>query len=207
VTLDPILLIGPGGHAVACIDVIERAGRFRIAGLVGRASDVGQEVLGYEVIGTDEQLPELLSTIPNALVTLGQIESADARQGLYQRVTASGGTLPVIVSPMAYVSPHARIQSGTIVMHGAVINAAARVGRNCIINSLALVEHGCEVGDHCHISTTAVLNGDVRVGAGTFVGSASSVRQGLTLGERCVIGMGQVVVKDCTDGTRLPHRK
>ena len=32
--MDDILLIGSGGHARACIDVIEQEGRFRIGGLV-----------------------------------------------------------------------------------------------------------------------------------------------------------------------------
>jgi sugar O-acyltransferase (sialic acid O-acetyltransferase NeuD family) len=205
VTLAPLVLIGAGGHAAACIDVIEREGRFRINGLIGRPEDVGQQVLGYSVIGTDEDLPKLLSDNSNVLITVGQIETAELRRTLFDRVVSLGATLPVVVSSGAYVSPHARIDRGTIVMHGAVVNAGARIGANCIVNTLALVEHDCEIGDHCHVSTTAVLNGGVRVGAGTFVGSAASVRQGIRIGESCVIGMGQVVVKDCPAGSRFPQ--
>jgi hypothetical protein len=34
-TRDPILLVGAGGHARACLDVIEQEGRFVVKGLVG----------------------------------------------------------------------------------------------------------------------------------------------------------------------------
>lgn len=34
-----------------------------------------------------------------------------------------GGKLPVIISPLAYVSKHAGIEEGTIVMHYALENA------------------------------------------------------------------------------------
>ena len=43
-------------------------------------------------------------------------------------------------------------------MHGAVINASAIVGCNCIINSQALVEHDTVIGDHCHVATAAAIN-------------------------------------------------
>ena len=49
-------------------------------------------------------------------------------------------------------------------MHDAVINANARIGKNCIINSKALVEHDVIIGDHCHIATGAIVNGEVRAG-------------------------------------------
>ena len=63
-------------------------------------------------------------------------------------------------------------------MHGAVVNAGAVVGRNCIINSQSLMEHDATIGDHCHVATAAVVNGGVRIGAGTFIGSKACIRQG-----------------------------
>lgn len=203
-TLAPILLVGAGGHAVACIDVIEAGGQFTVAGLVGSAEEVGKRVLDYPILGTDEDLPALVTRYPNALVAVGHIKTAESRIRLFERLHSMSCELPTIVSPRAYVSKHATLGAGTIVMHGAVVNAAAAVGRNCIVNSLALIEHDVIVGDHCHISTSAAVNGGARIGAGTFIGSHSSVRQSLQIGERCLIGMGQRVLADCEDGTHIP---
>ena len=41
-----LLLIGAGGHAKSCADVIERGGAYRIAGVVGLPLEVGQLCLG-----------------------------------------------------------------------------------------------------------------------------------------------------------------
>lgn len=202
----PILLIGAGGHSHACIDAIEREGRFRIVGLVCAVDEDRRDRLGYPVLGTDDDLPALRRSCANALVAAGQIRSPALRQRLFQQAQMLGFNLPVIVSAHAHVSRHARVGAGTLVMHGAIINAGACVGSNCIVNSRALVEHDALVGDHCHIATGAILNGAVRVGAGTFIGSGSVVREGLQIGAGCLIGMGQAVRHPLTDGARQPAR-
>jgi len=203
----PILLLGAGGHACACIDVIEQEGRFKIAGLVGLPEEVGTRILNYPVLGTDADLPELLHEYHYILVTIGQIKTAEHRIRLFDLVEQNDCKLPVIISSHAYVSSHAQVGAGTIVMHGAVVNAGVIVGRNCIINSQALVEHGSVIADHCHIATAATINSGVQIGLGTFVGSNASVRQSIKIGEHCVIGMGQRVVADCAADTWLPQKK
>jgi sugar O-acyltransferase (sialic acid O-acetyltransferase NeuD family) len=203
----PILLVGAGGHARACIDVIEQEGRFTVAGLVGLPHEVGTRMLGYPVLGTDADLPILLGEHVHVLVTVGQIKTPESRMHLFELLEQNGCDLPVVVSPRAYVSPRATVGAGTIVMHGAVVNAGAVVGRNCIINSQSLIEHDVVIADHCHIATAAIINGGVNVGEGTFIGSGSCVRQGTKIGERCLIGMGQQVLADCETGTCMPSAK
>jgi sugar O-acyltransferase (sialic acid O-acetyltransferase NeuD family) len=207
VTRERILLVGAGGHAKVCIDVIEQEGRFSIGGLVGLPNEVGLRVLNYPVLGTDADLPALLGDFAHVLITLGQIKTPEPRMRCFDLLQRRSCNLPVVVSPHAFVSPHARFGPGTIVMHGAVVNAAAVVGHNCIVNSRSLIEHDVVIADHCHIATAAVINGGVSIGVGTFIGSNSVVRQGISIGARCIVGMGQRVLVDCADGARLPPEK
>jgi sugar O-acyltransferase (sialic acid O-acetyltransferase NeuD family) len=199
----PILLIGAGGHAMSCIDVVEQDGRFRIEGLVGREAEIGRQVGSYPVVGSDSVLAARRPMICHALVVVGQVKCPDVRIALYDHLLALEFKLPVIVSPNAYQSRRASLGSGTIVMHGSIVNAEACVGVNCIINSRALLEHGVTVGDHCHISTAAVVNGDATIGDGTFVGSGAVIREGVRIGSRCVIGMGVLVKHNLPDGSIL----
>lgn len=203
-TAKPLLLIGAGGHAAACIDVVELDGRCGVAGLVASAAELGKRLFGYPVVGTDEDLPQLIGKYPNALIGIGHIKTPEPRIRMFDHLLALGYAMPVIVSPQAYVSKHASIGAGSIVMHGAVVNAGAVIGRNCILNSQSLVEHDAVIADHCHVSTAAAINGGVRIGAGTFIGSGSRVREGVSIGERCRIGMGQLVLVDCKPGTLQP---
>ena len=188
-----LILIGAGGHANACIDVIEQHGRYEIAGLVGRPVEMLAQHLGYSVFATDDDLPQLVKKYHYAFIAIGHIRSPDNRIRLFQHGVKLGFEFPVVIAPTAHVSRHAVIGAGTIVMHSAVVNAGARVGNNCIIKTCALVEHDATVGDHCHISTGAILNGSVSVGAESFVGSGSIIKEGVTLGQRCIVGMGLAV--------------
>lgn len=191
-----IVLLGAGGHALSCIDVLLLEDRHRIVGLVGRAEETGRSVGGFPVIGDDADLPALMRRVGQVLIAVGQIESSTIRRRLYAEAVAAGVAMPVIVSPRAYVSPLASLGAGTIIMHGAIVNAGAEIGDNCIINSRALVEHGAWVGAHCHISTGAILNGDARLGEGSFLGSGAVVRHGAIIGENAFVRMGDLIKRD-----------
>ena len=198
-----LILIGAGGHARSCIDVIEQEGKFKITGIVGLESDLGLQVNGYEVIATDKDLSTLIGKAQFALIALGQISSPDARVSLLQRALKAGFGLASVVSPSAYVSPSAQIGRGTIVMHGAIINYGVKVGSNCIINSRALLEHDSLVSDNCHISTGAILNGGVIVDEGCFIGSGTIVKEGVSIGEHSLIGMGSLLRANLSPNSRF----
>lgn len=197
-----IILIGAGGHAHSCIDVIEQQGQYQIAGLVGMPQEMHDKHLGYKVIASDDDLPQLLKEYNYALISLGQILSPSSRIRLYLQAVKLGFQLPVIIASTAYVSRHATLGSGTIVMHGAVVNAGVRVGENCIINNRSLLEHDSTVEDHCHISTGTILNGGVTIGKGSFVGSGTVIKEGVKIGKDCVIGMGLSVRSNQADYSR-----
>ena len=188
-----LILIGAGGHARACIDVVEEEGIYKIDGLVGLAHEVGSKHLGYEVIAIDSELTTLAKQYQFALITLGQIHTAEHRIRLYGEAKNAGFKLPTVIAPTAYVSSHATIGAGTIVMHGVIIAADAQVGNNCIINTNSLVEHGVHVEDHCHISTGAILNGNTSIGSSTFIGSRTVVKEGVSIGTNSLVGMGLTV--------------
>lgn len=198
-----LILIGAGGHARACIDVIEQQGQYQIVGLVGLQEELHSQHLGYEVIASDAALAQLAKSTPYALITTGQIQTAKLRMRLYQQATQCGFQMPVIVAPTAYVSQHAILGAGSVVMHGAIVNAGAKVGNNCIINSRALIEHDTTVEDHCHISTGAILNGGVCVGGGSFIGSGCVVKEGLSIGKDCLVGIGLTVRHALADSSRF----
>jgi sugar O-acyltransferase (sialic acid O-acetyltransferase NeuD family) len=198
-----IILVGASGHARSCIDVIEEQEKYRIAGLVGTTLEKGEKQLGYPVIATDEDMPDLINYFQYALITVGYIRSAKTRVNLFQMVSALGFDLPVIVSPRAHVSRHAVLGNGTIVMHGATVNTRAVIGENCIINSHSLIEHDSKVGDHSHVATGAILNGAVIVGERSFLGSGCVIKENTCIGDDCLIGMGANVRHDVGNAGRF----
>lgn len=186
-----IYLVGGGGHCVSCIDVIESTNEFVIKGLFDRHENVGQTVLGYPIIGTDADIEKYVSENNFFLLTMGQIQSAETRQKLADQIGLLGGQFAIVISARAYVSKHAELGYGTIVMHDAVVNANARIGDHCILNTKSLVEHDARVADFCHISTGAIVNGTTTIESGSFVGSGAVVKHSVTVPAKSLIQAGQ----------------
>ena len=198
-----IILIGAGGHALSCIDVIEQENKYNIHGLVGLKDEVGKKISGYDVIATQDELVNLSKDFRYAFVSIGQIRNVKLRIDLYESVLNTGFKIPSIISPQSYISRTAQIGAGTIIMNGVILNSDVRIGNNCIINSRALIEHGTQVADHCHISTGAILNGDCVVGSKSFIGSGAIVKQGITIKTDSFVNMAQIVTKNFDNLNKL----
>lgn len=198
-----LILIGGGGHAKACLDVLASVDAFRPVGIVERPEFRESDVMGVPVIGSDRDLPGLIVAGNAALVTVGQILSPDSRILLYSRLLDLGARLPAVIARTAHVARGAVIGGGTIIMQMAMVGPSTRVGENCIINSRALVEHDVQVGNHCHVATGALVNGGCVIGSGAFIGSGAVLKQGIRIGERAVIGMGCIVDRDVPAHAKL----
>jgi len=178
---EKIVLIGGGGHCHSVIDVIEQINKYEIIGIVDTKENIGKKVLDYEIIACDDDLETIFETCKNAVITVGQIESNKTRIKLYDKLKKIGFNLPVIISPLAYISKYSHIEEGTVIMHHVLINANVKIGKNCIVNTKALIEHDCIVKDNCHISTASILNGGVIVKENTFFGSNATSKQGIEI--------------------------
>jgi sugar O-acyltransferase (sialic acid O-acetyltransferase NeuD family) len=190
-----IILVGGGGHCKAVIDVIESNGSYEILGILDVQEKVGETVLGYPIIGTDEQIGKYISSDVCFLVSIGQIKTARVRRTLFEELKRQGAQLATIISPTAYVSRHSIVGEGCIIMHHATVNAGVIIGSNTILNTSCNVDHDVKIGDHCHVSTHAVINGGCEIGSGTFIGSNSVFNQGVHIAENVIIGAGTVVNK------------
>jgi sugar O-acyltransferase (sialic acid O-acetyltransferase NeuD family) len=188
-----LILIGGGGHCASCIDVIELENKFEIAGFVDN-NIASKSLLGYPLLGSDDDLQVLRATYEYALITIGQIKSPSIRIRLFELAKLHGYILPTIVSPRAHVSKSALIDEGTIVMHDVLINTRATIGRNCIVNTKALVEHDAVVEDNCHISTAAIINGGTIIRNGTFVGSNAVTKESIETKENDFVKAGSVFI-------------
>jgi len=187
-----IILIGGGGHAKSCIDVIEQENKYEIAGIIDIKDKIGQKVLDYPIIACDEDIEKLTNKY-DFLITLGQIRSPAKRISIYKKLKDLNLNLAKVISPLSYISKYACIGEGTIIMHGAIVNANARIGKNCIVNTKALIEHDAIVEDHCHISTGSVINGGAIIKEGSFLGSTAVTKHLATVESYSFIKANSIV--------------
>jgi UDP-perosamine 4-acetyltransferase len=194
--LEPVVIVGAGGHAKVVIELLRAQGR-AIAGLTD-ADPSPRSALDVPVLGEDNALPGLRAGgIRHAFVAIG--DNA-AREAAARKAIDLGFTLVNALSPAAAISPTARLGQGVAVMAGAVINADAFIGDLAIVNSGAVVDHDCHLEPGCHVGPGAALAGGVRLGAGVLIGVGASVTPGRAIGARTIVGAGACVVADLPAG-------
>lgn len=202
-----LILIGGGGHARSVLEVIRSEGRFIVHGIIDQKLPLGSNLFGIPVIGGDERLAEVLREVPNFVLGVGHIKDVSPRKTLFARALALGGKPETIIASTAQISPWSQISAGTVVFHGAVINAGVRVGQNCIINTRAVLEHDVSIGDHVHISTGVIVNGDCQVADDSFIGSGAILRQGVVVHTGALVGAGSLVLKDISAQTTFLQKR
>jgi sugar O-acyltransferase (sialic acid O-acetyltransferase NeuD family) len=184
--MNNIILLGAGGHCKSCIDVIEKENKYKILYIIDK-NNKRDKLLNYKIISEN-----LLAKKKNlyAFVAVGQIKNYKIRQKLFNKLLSLNFKIPFIISPLSYISPRATIGSGTIIMHGVIINADVQIGKNCIINTNSVIEHGVKIKDHTHISTGVIINGETNIGSKVFIGSGSVISNNIKIEDSCIVGSG-----------------
>jgi sugar O-acyltransferase (sialic acid O-acetyltransferase NeuD family) len=195
-----IVMIGAGGHASVCVDVLTGQGHV----VVGALSSDGSAASGFAVpvLGTTDELADVITAHPLAAWFVAIGDNA-ARRRWIDACTRHGAALPTAIGTTAWVSASATVGTGTLIAPHVVVNAGAMIGAGVIVNSAAVVEHDCRIGDCAHVAPGAVLGGGVQVGDGALIGLGSRVLPGVRIGRRAIIGAGAVVVDDVDDGVTM----
>lgn len=189
----PLILVGGGGHCKSVIEAAESVG-YTIKGVLDMPELVGEKILDYIIIGTDNDIPYFVAEC-DFIVTLGFIKNSEIRISLHDKIEMAGGHLATVIASTAHVSKYAELGTGTVVLHQACVNAGAKIGKGCIINTFANIEHDAMIGDYCHISTGAIVNGDCKVGESTFLGSQSVMVNATSVPDGCVFAAASMIRK------------
>jgi len=191
-----VIVIGAGGHAKVCIELLQAMGE-RVAYCIG-GQDGAESCCGVAVLRGDENLLSLRTAgYDRAFVAIGDNR---LRRKLAVDASAMGFELVNAISPWAVLSPSARIGLGVAIMAGAVINAEAVIADLAVINTGATIDHDCHIGVAAHIAPQCALAGNVAVGEDSFLGIGCKVIPGVNIGARVTVGAGGVILSDIGNG-------
>lgn len=189
-----LLIIGASGHGRVVADIAMKMKKWqRIVFLDDDDSIVSS--MGIEVIGKSSDAYAHINDC-DIFVAIGNVE---IREKIHNQLEAIGASIPVIIHPNAIIGEHVRLSSGTVVMAGVVINCCTRIGKGCIINTGATIDHDNVIEDYVHISPGAHLSGAVKVGKGTWLGVSSAVCNNVNIASGSKVGAGAVVVSNITE--------
>ncbi len=200
-SLDPLILIGAGGHATAVAEAIRAGGRHRIAAVIDSARVEGSTCFGAPVRG---DLPRLTAAALATGARLAFVAIGDnwRRQEATRRAESlvPGIVFATVVHPRATVAPDVELGPGSVVLPGAVVVSGSRLGRGCIVNTLASLDHEGLLGDFASLAPGVIAGGRVQVGEGSAVGLGARLVHRIRVGRHSVVGAGSLVLDDVPDG-------
>lgn len=197
INLKNVIVVGSSGHAKVVMDIIEREAKYRIAGLIDAFRNVGETSFGYQILGKEEDLPALSKrhNLYGCFIAVG--DNWD-RHLVVSKVTKLLPSVNFIsaVHPSAQIARNVKIGDGTAIMAGAIVNSDNRIGRFCIINSNASIDHDSVMEDFSSLAPNVTTGGNVHIGSFSAVSLGVNIINGRRIGKQTVIGAGSVVIHD-----------
>ncbi|WP_366161308.1 acetyltransferase [Bacillus infantis] len=189
-----LLIIGASGHGKVVADIALKMNKWQGIAFLDDDESV-KSSMGLEVIGTSD---DVFTHLDEYEIFVG-IGNNTTRQRIHEMLETFGASIPVLIHPNAVVGEQVEVGFGTVVMAGVVINCCTSIGKGCIINTGATVDHDNNIEDFVHISPGVHIAGTVKVGKGSWLGIGSVVSNNVNITSGCKVGAGSVVVKDISE--------
>jgi hypothetical protein len=144
--------------------VMVGAGRGSLPRIVAEAAAAGGRPLsGYVEFGDNPEPPTTpLERLGDATllgdpaflagVDLVVAVQGSARRPLALQLLQAQASLPPLAHPAATISTTATLGAGTVVSAGVIVQSDARIGRFCLLNTAASIDHDNSVGDFVSIA-------------------------------------------------------
>jgi len=188
-----LVIIGIGGHAGMCIDILRQESQYNIVGYVDD-NVTNDEKYGLKYLGNLSSIEEFAKNgLCHVVLGIGFVGNLKKREKIYNYLT-SFIKVPTIIHKSAIVEPSAQIDEGCQIMAGAIIGSNVLIGKNCIINSGVIVSHNSEISDGSHLTPGATLAGHVKIGKRVTVGMCATIYIGLEISDDHIIMNGKSVI-------------
>ena len=192
-----VVIFGSSGNAKVIVDIIESESKFQLIGFIDKFKSVGDEVLGYKVIGNEDSLPDLILKFGFNKGVVG-IGDNFLRCKVVEKIKKLAPNFQFIncIHKSAKVTNHLTIGIGNVLMPGATINASSVIFDHCILNTNSSLDHGCVMRNFSSLGPHSAVGGDCNIGEFSNVGIGASVFHGISIGRNCIIGGGSLVNKN-----------
>lgn len=191
-----LVIIGAGGHATSVANIALACG-YSIECFIDKEK-INESLLGTRIIANIQDIKN-----PEDHYYAIAIGDNYARQKLHESLTRENTnlTFPPLVHPSATISFFTEIGQGTVIMPNSCIGPNSQLGKFCIINSHASLDHDCRMGDYSSLAPSATTGGKVIIGERTAICIASIIKHGIKIGSDCVVGASSLALHNISDNT------
>ncbi|WP_040372341.1 acetyltransferase, partial [Peribacillus psychrosaccharolyticus] len=131
-----LLIIGASGHGKVVADIALKMNKWKSVAFLDDNENI-ESTMGIEVIGKSS---EAVKYLKNSDIFVG-VGNNNIREKIQRKLEAEGASIPIIIHPTSVIGNQVELSSGIVVMAGAVINCCSKIGKGCIINTGATIDH------------------------------------------------------------------
>mgnify|MGYP000087988083 CR=1 FL=1 len=195
-----ILIYGASGHAKMIADIIHKNNEYNIKGFIDSYKSINQNIYGYKIIGNLDELSKLINEHDIHGIVIG-IGDNSTRQNAYHKISEIAPALEFIpaIHPTAVLANDIVIPEGTVIMPNVVINANAKIGKFCVLNTKSSLGHDSKMADFSSLASSVIIGGNVQIGLCSAICLSASIIQNVTIGNHTVIGAASLVLKSVGD--------
>ena len=185
-----LIIVGAGGHALSVADAASSAG-WKVVGFYSPDGTGPASALGPVLSSLD---PLDLSDTAFALGIGTNHSRETVAQDIGKRFAQT--EIVSVVHATAWVSPHATVHPGAVILAHTSVGPGSTVGRGALLNTGASLDHESSLGDYASLGPGARTGGNVSVGERTMIGIQAGIVHGVRVGSDCVVGAHSFVNSD-----------
>jgi len=195
-----VIIFGASGHGSVVLDCLEKEGKYNVIGFVDSYKRKGTRVNGYQVLGSEYDLPYLINrfNIVGGIVAIGDNWT---RRLIVDRIVRVFPNFNFIntVHPKAIIGKDVMIGCGSVFMPGSIINANSIIHDFCIINTNASLGHDGVMESYSSLAPSVCSGGNLKLGQFSAISLGVNIINGIEIGCHTVIGAGALIVGNFGD--------
>ena len=187
----PLIVIGAGGHAVSVANVAESSG-FSVKYFVD-TNRAGGSIFNIPIFA--DIVDSLDYTNCNFAIAIG--DNAN-RERVYNEMIEKCRSIsfPPLIHNSVVVSIFSDICEGSVIMPGVVIGPNTKIGKFCILNTRASIDHDSVMSDFSSLAPGVVTGGTVSIGIRSVVSIGAIVKHNIEIGNDSVLGASSYLNKN-----------
>ncbi len=196
-----IVIFGSSGHARVVLAELLKLKNYKVLGFIDNTFNTGRVIdqrknKKYKILGDIKYLKKIYDKDIYGIIGVGsnflRKKIANETNKIIKNFKWSS-----VISKNSIISEDVKIDVGSLIISGSIINTGTKIGKHCIINTSSSIDHDNIFKDFSSTGPRTTTGGKVKLGLCSHIGIAATVKNNVTIHNHTVIGAKSLVLKNC----------
>ena len=198
-----MLIIGAGGFALECLEILFQNGYNKEIYFFDNVNEFINPFIekNYKIIRSFEELNNLNKKTEFIL----GVGNPNTRKFFNHKLTSEYNlTASSLISSKSIIGKiENKICSNVNIMSGVVVTSQCEISKGVLINLNATIGHNTKIKQFVEICPGVNISGNCIIEDGAFIGTGANILPGIQIGKGAIIAAGAVVTKNVKENTMV----